>query len=195
MGIITTKLRQIRSALRQDKSRSTPADSAVIDGGRHTTADIAAPKTIRCRKITAFSCAFSTMAYLDAPEVPPAGVYHLTAARTGNIVNGQYRFRRHDGSGKDRIFTTDTAFLDELAKIVKEGGLAQFNGIHTTVSGLPDLYGAELSVRYASGESISAGDNQDCFLPAEVMTALVETFTRQIGDPTCIEQKGVSKWD
>ncbi len=154
-----------------------------IDGGRRVSAD-AAPKTIRCRRITAFSCAFSTMAYLDAPEVPPAGVYRLEATRTGQTVRVRFGFRRHDGSGSEQIFTADTAFLDELAKIVREGGLARFNGIHTTVSGLPDLYGAELSVRYASGESISAGDNQDCFLPPTTMTALAEIFTRQTGDPT-----------
>lgn len=164
--------------------KSRLADSAAIDGGRCVSTDFAAHKTIRCRKITAFSCAFSTMAYQDAPEVPPAGIYRLEAVRTGKTVSGQLAFRRHDGSGNDRVFTTGPAFLDELAKIVKKGGLAQFNGIHATVSGLPDLYGAELSVRYASGERISANDNQDCFLPPAVMTAFAEAFFRQIGDPT-----------
>ena len=173
MGIMSAGFRKNRAA-----------DPAAVDGGRCVSTDFAAPKTIRCRRITAFSCAFSTMAYQDAPEVPPAGIYRLEAVRTGKTVSGQFGFRRHDGSGNDRTFTTDTIFLDKLAKIVRKGGIARFNGIHTTVSGLPDLYGAELSIRYASGERISANDNQDCFLPPAVMTALAELFTRQVSDPT-----------
>ena len=53
---------------------------------------------------------------------------------------------------------------------------AQHNGYSHKISGLPDMYGATLDIKYASGESIYAYDNQDCFIPFEAMKELVELF-------------------
>jgi len=39
------------------------------------------------------------------------------------------------------------------------------------------MYGAKLDIQYASGESIYAYDNQDCFIPLEAMQELVELFS------------------
>ena len=63
-----------------------------------------------------------------------------------------------------------------LWKIVSKYDFAQHNGYVSKVSGLPHMYGAKLDIRYASGESIYAYDNQDCFIPLEAMRELVELF-------------------
>lgn len=39
------------------------------------------------------------------------------------------------------------------------------------------MYGAKLDIKYASGESIYAHDNQDCFISLDAMNELVELFS------------------
>ena len=68
---------------------------------------------------------------------------------------------------------------DALQKAVSEHDLAQHNGLSYRVSGLPEDYGATLSVTYASGESIHASHNQDCFLSIDAMEALEALFRSQ----------------
>ncbi|MBR5519114.1 MAG: hypothetical protein IKU55_00195 [Clostridia bacterium] len=172
-------------------SRSSQADTDEIDGGRREVTDTHAPKVIRSREVTSFFCLFSTVTYVDAPEIPPAGVYHLEANIRGDGVSGRLRFRPRNASGTDTAFSADRGFLDVLAGVIERYGLARFNGTHVTVSGLPDMYGAELHVCYASGESISASDNQDCFLPPAALSELVRAFTGRAGITTFEQSKGV----
>ena len=44
------------------------------------------------------------------------------------------------------------------------------------MSGLPPDYGVKLDIQYASGESIRASNNQDCFLSLEAMEELISLF-------------------
>ena len=61
--------------------------------------------------------------------------------------------------------------------------LAQHNGHAYTVAGIPNEYGAQLNVQYASGESIYANDNQDNFLTPKAMNELLKLFERGAAMP------------
>ena len=73
----------------------------------------------------------------------------------------------------------DASFLEALQEVVSRHDLAAHNGFVHTVSGLPEMYGARLDIRYASGESIYAHDNQSCFLALEAMLDLSALFMAQ----------------
>ena len=51
------------------------------------------------------------------------------------------------------------------------------------MAGIPNEYGAQLKVQYASGESIYANDNQDNFLTLEAMNELLKLFERGAAKP------------
>ena len=147
-------------------------DTEDIDGGVRHQEDTDAPKVIASTQIVSFSCEFS--AYdLAMDSSPIAGRYHtLYAAQNG----GTYEARGGGTVYDERKFTPDKAFFDRLQQIVAKYDLAQYNGKSYTVSGLPPDYGAKLNIRYASGESIYASNNQSCFLPVEAMEDLVNLF-------------------
>ena len=67
--------------------------------------------------------------------------------------------------------------MTSLQEIVSKYDFAQYNGYISKVSGLPHMYGAKLDIKYASGESIYAHDNQDCFISLDAMNELVELFS------------------
>ena len=66
--------------------------------------------------------------------------------------------------------------MTNLQEIVSKYNFAQYNGYISKVSGLPDMYGAKIDIKYASGESIYAHDNQDWFIPFEAIEELVRIF-------------------
>jgi len=149
------------------------------DGGIRDNTDHDAPTVIDSEEITSFSCTFSTIAYLEEDLRMENGIYHLEAALTDGTVQGSYRFTTREGEETSLSFQAETTFLNELQKIVREYDLAQYNGHSVFVNGLPNEYGASLQIGYASGESVYADDNQDCFLPIPAMEQLHQLFTSQ----------------
>lgn len=153
-----------------------PADC--VDGGvRHWDSGDSAPKVILSREITEFRCTFSLFASEKIPGLPEGGLYTCRARREDGAVLCSIDWRkRTEGSGS-RAFTADEAFLARLQEIVLRHDLARHNGYCCRVSGLPDMYGATLDVRYASGESIYAHDNQNQFLASGALKDLYDLFT------------------
>ncbi len=149
-----------------------------VDGGAKDNSDPNAPKTIRSTEITEFACHFSTEAAVE-PGALGNHVYDFSAKLENGAVTGGYETR--DG-GVRRELRPDGAFdpdfMGELFALVDSYELARFNGHSYEVSGLPDNFGATLDVRFASGESICAYDNQDCFLPAGFLSELLRLFER-----------------
>jgi len=139
-----------------------------IDGGvRHSVREDA-PKKIISTQITFFRCTFSTY---DIPleDSPVAGrLMTLQAAPDGGFWD-----LRH---GQKHPFSPDAAFFAKLQQLISAYDLAQYNGVHYKVSGLPPDYGMQLEVRYASGEAICASNNQSCFVPLEALEALAALF-------------------
>ena len=135
-----------------------------------------APKTIESTQIVSFRCGFSCLT-MDKEETRLAGqAYHLEAALKDGAVRGIYRL----SGGEETLFRASHSFMSALQAVAAEHDLVQHNGLSIQVSGLPEDCGAALSVTYASGESIHAADNQDCFLSIAAMEALEALFYSQI---------------
>lgn len=154
--------------------KKSPQETDDIDGGVVHNVSTDAPKQIQSTEIVSFSCEFSTLdRSLSDTEI--AGHYFvLYAGPDGGLFepsNRQEVFQTH-------TFTPDSAFFDKLQSIVAKYDLAQHNGQYHTVSGLPPHFGIKLNIQYASGESISASNNQDCFLSTEAMEELVALFSQ-----------------
>ena len=63
-----------------------------------------------------------------------------------------------------------------LVSLAKECGLAKENGHHSSTAGLPENFGGSISVRYASGETISVSNNQSPVLTRETAFRIVRLF-------------------
>jgi len=151
------------------------------DGGRINHNNPKAPKLIESTEITQFSCFFSVLDLLERGELGSFDYYTMKAKLADGIVEGYYYPAYHHGS-KDRAFEfkAEPSFMEQLQRIISEYNLSQYNGMDSYVSALPDRYGADLSVHYASGERLTAFDNQDNFLSMDAMCALKKLFDAQI---------------
>lgn len=152
--------------------RKAPADTDVIDGGVRHSVDENAPKVIESTQIVSFGCWFSALTLMEDDTGLAGRIYELKATQEG----GSYETWAGGEVYDDLTFTPDPEFFDRLQQIVSQYDLAQFNGQHYSVSGLPPDFGAALTVEYASGETICASDNQSCFIPLDAMQALAELF-------------------
>ena len=130
-------------------------------------------------QIISFDCRFSTMDIAKPGELGNH-IYQLHAKLENGVVQGMYQVR---DTGETHSFRVSQKFLGEVQMLVAIYSLAQYNGHDYTVAGLPDEYGAQLDVRYASRESIYANDNQDNFLPLEAMKELLNLFERGAAVP------------
>ena len=157
---------------------SLSVPEAEPDGGvtkLNTGAD--SPKVIESTEIVDFQCEFSLVAAVLEEESELDGrVYKLQAVFDGENTNCKIKWHDRYGEGETREFMTDASFMTKLQEIVAKYDFAQHNGYSHHVSGLPDMYGATLDIKYASGESIYAYDNQDCFILFGAMKDLVELF-------------------
>lgn len=150
-----------------------------IDGGvvtRNSGED--SPKVIESTDIISFNCELSFIATVFDEENELEGkVYKMSAALEDVTVKSKIKWRDRAGAGEEHDFTTDASFMTNLQEIASKYDFAQYNGYISKVSGLPHMYGAKLDIKYASGESIYAHDNQDCFISLDAMNELVELFS------------------
>jgi len=147
-----------------------------VDGGvRHYTSGEDAPKVINSAEITEFRCEFSLFAHAEPDELGN-GLYDLTAALRDDTVMCVIKIRKRTNGGGERNFVADISFMEKLQEIISAYDFAKHNGYSYSISGLPDMYGCVLDVRYASGEYIHAYDNQNVFLPHEALKALYKLF-------------------
>ncbi len=153
------------------KNNQTSTDD--IDGGVRKRCDCNAPKIISCTKIAVFECVFSTLSLIDDEE-PERSVFTLKARVENGIVSASYKSRNEEFA-----FSASLFFMDELQSVISEYNFAQFNGITYHVSGLPDMFGATVSVEYESGERIYSANNQDCFITSEAIKKLLKLFKKQ----------------
>lgn len=151
------------------------------DGYREDSTNSDAPKTITSTEITFFDCNFSTAPYEEGDTELEYDSYRFSAVLKDNMVLGSFRATSQYGDGVQEEFEADITFMEDLQKIVSKHNLAENNGLYVEVKGLPDMYGADLRVDYASGESISAYDNESSFLSIAAMEAIEELFRGQLG--------------
>ncbi len=135
------------------------------------------PKSINSSEIISFNCKFSLISLVLEDESELNGrIYTLSADLENESVICKAKWRNTFGDGETKEFKTNVSFMAKLQEIVSKYDFAKHNGYSSTVSGLPDMYGAKLDIKYSSGESIYAYDNQDNFLTLEAIKELVSLF-------------------
>lgn len=151
------------------------------DGGREDHSNSDAVKNIESTDITSFYCHFSVLDLMDRGNLGSFDYYTMKAMKKedGIVECFYYPAYRHGAKDFAYDFETDISFMGRLQQIVSDYGLAQYNGMDITVNGLPDHYGADLSIGYASGEVINAYNNQDNFLSMDVMLELKALFSAE----------------
>ncbi len=121
-----------------------------------------------------FHCVFSLLA-LTEPSFLGSRVYSLDAVVEDGIVKGCLDWYC-EGEGEKTTFESNLSFMTKLQKIISKYNLSQHNGCVNIISGLPDMYGFKLDIVYKNGEYIYAHNNEDCFLPIEMMEESVKLF-------------------
>ena len=149
-----------------------------IDGGVKTyNSGENSPKVVESIDIVSFKCEFSLLAAVLEEESELNGrIYTLEAQLDDENVKCKIDCYGRESSSIPKEFTADASFMTSLQKIVSKYDFAQHNGYESVVSGLPHMYGAKVDIKYSSGESIYAYDNQDCFLPFDAMKELITLF-------------------
>ena len=149
-----------------------------LDGGVKTyNSGDDSPKVVESTKIVSFKCEFSLLAAVLEEESELNGrIYTLDAELDDETVKCKIDCYGRESSSVPREFTADVSFMKKLQAIVEKYDFAQHNGYISKVSGLPHMYGAKLDIKYASGESIYAYNNQDCFISIDAIKELVELF-------------------
>ena len=100
----------------------------------------------------------------------------MSATLEDGTVKAKMDWHDRSGNGDKTEFEADVSFMSKLQEIVSKYNLAQHNGYSHRVSGLPDMYGECIDIKYTSGESIHASDNQSGFLPFEAIKEIVQLF-------------------
>ncbi len=155
------------------KERKEEKTEPIPCGGTSDWSNHLAPKSIVSAEITRFLAKISLLSYnLDDRPVLTSRKYELQAEREGNKV-ACVRWRM---GGEQEAFEESPAFLESLQRIVAKHELAKFNGLDKETHGLPENFGADLRVEYASGERISAHCNRTMFLPLKAVEDLVKLF-------------------
>lgn len=161
------------------RRRKSDHDTDAEDGGAVTRRDGSdAPKVINSTEIVEFKLTVSLFASTVLPDLKNRK-YYLEAVNDGKATVCTYKWHSRGGTDVfNKSFETDSLFMTELQKITSKFNLAQYNGYYHFVSGLPDMYGEKIDIRYASGEYIYASDNQCRFLPEEAISELIELFEK-----------------
>lgn len=151
-----------------------------IDGGVKTYNNGEdSPKVIESTEILSFECEFSLISTVLEEENELDGIiYKLSAVSNSDNINCKIEWKSRDEKWNAKEFTADALFMTGLQEIVSKYDFAIHNGYINRVSGLPYMYGAKLNIKYASGESIYAYDNQHCFILFDAMKELVELFMK-----------------
>ena len=150
-------------------------------GGKTDNTDPNAPKVISSIEITSFECSFTTANSLN-PDRLGRRFYRFEAALQNGKVIGSYRSEVSSSPDEtvSGTFETNPDFMVELQAIISEHHIAKYNGISIRVGGLPPKLGSRIYVTYASGEQISAANNQSNFLTVAEMEALEALFHKAI---------------
>ena len=151
-------------------------DTVIEDGYEIKRDGADAPKEIKSKDIVFFELEFSTLNMTDAVCGIEPGEYKYKANLSGESVIVDIKSYPHSAQASRRIVSADNTFLPRVQEIADRFNVAGFNGIYHEVAGLPDFCGAQIFVCYASGEKITAFDNQDMFLDIEMLLEYKKLF-------------------
>ena len=149
-------------------------------GGTTSSYDKKAPKRIKSGEMIFFS-ATSALGYGDAAPDGREPIAYVSAfaapAAEGTFLylSTGDSFRRRDGKSETWALVREDVF-SSLVALVREHDLAKNNGYHSTTHGLPENFGGDVDIRYASGERISFSNNQTPVLSLRCGEAIADLF-------------------
>ncbi|MBQ3934174.1 MAG: hypothetical protein II715_00005 [Clostridia bacterium] len=154
-------------------------------GGTHETLDTKAPKEILSEDMILFdvtsALGLCKRDGTETEEEKKLGFVSAFAVPDGNgrgfllyLTTGEYARKRAPKKSAWAFVRKDV--FPSLVSLVKECGLAKENGHHSQTAGLPENFGGSISVRYASGETISVSNNQSPVLRRETAFRIVRLF-------------------
>jgi len=150
-------------------------DEPVEDGGHSSYSDPDAPKEIKSGEITGLQLEFKS----DYYEQLESGTYRMSVKKeSGGKLSGTYYFAPFGGYFAENTFTfePDAAFMKELDAVIKESGIIAYNGKYEKTYGIPDEFGYDITINYASGETVSSADNVNNQIPEESCVKLRDMF-------------------
>ncbi len=156
---------------RRDRIYEGPCE----DGGTRISNDTNAPKEIISRELIRFSCRFCSISLIDETRIL-GGMYHFSADKTEDGVSMSVKCNNPRVLDGELTKIRPDSFMKKLEAILRKYDVAQYNGKYYKVSGLPNFYGASVDAEYASGETLYCYNNQDPFLPVEMILELCSLF-------------------
>jgi len=150
-----------------------------VDGGSTTAFPRDVSDGVSYDEAVSFDSELSFIGMSDGTAFD-GNVYTLHASLKDNRVYGRISRRDRFGDSDEQNFTANTDFMKELTTLIALHSIEKHNGYYHKTNALPDMYGTSVDVRYASGEYISAYDNESSFLTEKAMTDIVNLFYTQI---------------
>lgn len=178
-----------------NKKKDDPDDGIVIlqktepmmCGGTDAYQDTRAPKEIQSDDMILFDAtsAFGGMISLDneEPAGPPLGYLSAFAvlAKEGTFLYLDTAEDERFGNHTCTWALVKESPFPKLTALVREHDLARGNGYHSETHGLPQNFGGNVRIRYASGEEISFSNNQCPILSLKTGRAIAALFTEAMG--------------
>ncbi len=149
-------------------------------GGTNRNVDNNAPTKIESKEMVFFNvtCSFQSLvipnddAHKDAFKYVSA---FAAPAEKGTFVYLNTRKDRFSESVRSWSLIKDDVF-PELVSLVDEHDLVKGNGRHYFTNGLPENFGGEVQIEYASGEKISYSNNQTPMISFDAGQAIARFF-------------------
>ncbi len=149
-----------------------------VCGGTNATQDTKAPTIIESKDMVLFdvTCSFRTLA-IPADKLNNDNFRFVSAfaipSDKGSFVylNAEKGVWPPERTSSWSLIKDDV--FPELVDLVNENDLIKGNGRHSFTSGLPENFGGEVLIKYASGEKISYSNNQSpiiCFDAGQAIT-------------------------
>ncbi|MBQ9543673.1 MAG: hypothetical protein IJV00_00945 [Clostridia bacterium] len=174
------------------KKNKTPQKNGVVVlkktregecGGTDATLDTKAPKTINSTEMTLFDVTSALPFKVGDDRDERLGFVSAFAApvKGGSFLyleTGEFFQRR--APKEKRFAVVEEDVFGELVGIVNGFDLAKSNGFHSVTHGLPENFGGEIDIRYASGERIGVSDNQSPVISAAAGKKIAETMNKRM---------------
>lgn len=165
-------------------SKKPDRDDNIQTGGHVDYSDPNAPKTIESKEITSFTYSFFIHSSDYEWDFDDESYREILYNNCTFSLEREEEGARCIGSGYSQYgddtfdfeFLADLSALDDLQSIIDQYKLATSNGIHERTIGIPEGLGADLTVKYASGERIDAYDNAGPVINKDANLALYNFF-------------------
>ena len=155
------------------------SEGAPIDGGSITAFPRDVSDGVSSGEAVSFDSELSFIGMSDGTAFD-GNVYTLHASLKDDRVFGRISRRDRFGDSDEQSFVSDDAFMKALSRLIEAHGIEKLNGYYHKTNALPDMYGTSIDISYASGQHISAYDNESGFLTEKAMTDIVNLFYTQI---------------